>query len=70
MPQRFQRPYPPEFRREAIRLVEATGRRYQDVAAELGISPESLRLWIKQAQTDRGERPGGSTTTERASCAG
>ena len=43
MPQRFQRLYPPEFRREAIRLVEATGRRYQDVAKELGISGESLR---------------------------
>jgi transposase-like protein len=47
MPQRFQRPYPLEFRREAIRLVEATGRRYQDVAVELGISGESLRKRIK-----------------------
>lgn len=65
MPQRFQRPYPAEFRREAIRLVEATGRRYQDVAKELGISPESLRLWMKQAQTDRGEREDGLTTAER-----
>ena len=52
MPQRFQRPYPPEFRREAIRLVEATGRRYQDVAVELGISGESLRKWIKQEQLE------------------
>lgn len=65
MPQRFQRPYPPEFRREAIRLVEATGRRYQDVAKELGVSPESLRLWIKQAQLDRGQRDDGLTTSER-----
>jgi len=65
MPQRFQRPYPPEFRREAIRLVEATGRRYQDVARELGVSPESLRLWIKQAQTDRGQRDDGLTSGER-----
>ena len=51
MPQRFQRPYPAEFRREAIRLVEATGRRYQDVAKELGISPESLRL-VDEAGAD------------------
>lgn len=65
MPQRFQRPYPPEFRREAIRLVEATGRRYQDVARELGISSESLRKWIKQDQVDRGEREDGLTSTER-----
>ena len=65
MPQRFQRLYPPEFRREAIRLVEATGRRYQDVAKELGISGESLRKWIKQEQLDRGQRDGGLTTSER-----
>jgi transposase len=65
MPQRFQRPYPPEFRREAIRLVEATGRRYQDVAVELGISGESLRKWIKQEQLDRGERDDGLTSSER-----
>lgn len=65
MPQRFQRPYPSEFRREAIRLVEATGRRYQDVAVELGISSESLRKWIKQEQIDRGERDDGLTSSER-----
>jgi transposase len=65
MPQRFQRPYPPEFRREAVRLVEATGRRYQDVAKELGISGESLRNWIKQEQLDRGDRADGLTSGER-----
>ena len=26
MPQRYQRPYPPEFRREAVSLVKASGR--------------------------------------------
>lgn len=65
MPPRFQRPYPPEFRREAIRLVHATGRRYQDVARELGISGEALRQWIKQDQLDQGEREDGLTTSER-----
>jgi len=65
MAQRFQRPYPVEFRREAVRLVQATGRRYQDVAVELGISGESLRKWIKQEQVDRGERSDGLTTSER-----
>ena len=65
MAQRFQRPYPVEFRREAVRLVQATGRRYQDVAVELGISGESLRKWIKQERVDRGERSDGLTTSER-----
>ena len=60
-----QRPYPPEFRREAIRLVRLTGRRYQDVAVELGISGESLRKWIKQEQLDMGAREDGLTTGER-----
>jgi transposase-like protein len=49
MPQRFQRPYPPEFQREAIRLGQATGRRNQDVAV-VGISSESLRKWIEHDQ--------------------
>jgi transposase len=65
MPQRFQRPYPAEFRREAIRLVQATGRRYQDVAVELGISGESLRKWIRQDELDRGQRDDGLTSGER-----
>ena len=65
MPPRFQRPYPPECRREAIRLVQATGRRYQDVAVELGISGESLRKRIKQAELDRGDRSDGLTSSER-----
>ena len=43
----------------------ATGRRYQDVAVELGISSESLRKWILQDKLDRGERDDGLTTSER-----
>ncbi len=65
MPQRYQRPYPPEFRREAVRLVGATGRSVREVAGELGVSYESLRLWLRQDQLDRGERDDGLTTEER-----
>lgn len=65
MPQRFQRPYPPEFRREAVRLVGATGRSVREVAGELGVSYESLRIWLRQDQLDRGEREDGLTTEER-----
>jgi len=61
MPQRFQRPYPPEFRREAVRLVRATGRSVREVAGELGVSYESLRIWLKRDQLDRGERDDGLT---------
>lgn len=65
MPQRYQRPYPPEFRREAVGLVKVSGRSAREVAGELGVSYESLRLWLKQDQLDRGEREDGLTTEER-----
>ncbi len=65
MSPRFQRPYPPEFRREAVRLVEATGRSVREVAGELGVSGESLRIWLRQNQLDRGEREDGLTSDEQ-----
>ena len=61
MPQRYQRPYPPEFRREAVSLVKASGRSIKQVAGELGVSTESLRSWVRQDQLDRGEREDGLT---------
>jgi transposase len=65
MPPRYQRPYPPEYRYEAVRLLETTGRSIPQVAAELGVSGESLRNWLKQAQLDRGERDDGLTSDEQ-----
>ncbi len=54
----FQKPYPPEFRREAVALYRSSGRSLREIAHDLGVSSESLRLWVKQAQVDAGERPG------------
>ncbi len=65
MPQRYQRPYPPEFRREAVSLVKVSGRSVHGVAGELGVSTESLRIWVRQDQLDRGERDDGLTSEER-----
>jgi transposase len=35
------------------------------LAKSLGISDVTLRNWLKQEKTDRGERPGGLSSDER-----
>lgn len=56
--------YTPEFKAEAVRLVNATDKPASQIARELGISDNALRSWVKQAQIDTGEREG-LTTQER-----
>ena len=40
--------YPPEFREEAVRYWLASGQTLKQVASDLGVSPECLRLWRRQ----------------------
>ena len=59
--------YPPEFRREAIRLVRASDeeRPIPRIAREIGVSDGTLRRsWINQDEIDSGEREG-LTTEEK-----
>jgi transposase len=37
--------FSPEFKREAVALVESSGRPLMQVATEVGISPSMLRNW-------------------------
>ena len=54
--------YPPEFKREAVRLVRSSpDRSVTQIARELGVSDNSLRSWVKQTLIDQGERAGLST---------
>lgn len=59
------RPYPPEFRAEAVRLVRGGGRTPRQLAADLGCSEEAIRTWLKRADLDAGRRTDGLTTEER-----
>jgi transposase len=54
----FQRPYPPEFRREAVALYRRSGRPIKEIAADLGVSGESLRNWANQLDVDEGKTEG------------
>ena len=38
-------PYPLEFRREAVELLKCSGKSVPQLAAELRVSPPSLRNW-------------------------
>jgi len=57
-------PYPPEFRAEAIRLVRSSGKPMVQIARELDVTSETLRIWLKQADIDEGSRHDGPTTDE------
>jgi transposase len=69
---RTSKPYSPEFRERAVRLVMEHREEYQSeaaaltaIAGKLGCSPDSLRVWTRQVQRDVGERSG-QTTIEKA----
>jgi len=55
--------YTPTFRADAVRLVEQSGKSLRQVAADLGLSTESLRRWMLQARIDAGNGPDGALTT-------
>lgn len=59
------KPYPPEFRAEAVRLYKKSGKSIREVCQDLGVATESLRHWVKQAEVDAGVRDDGLTTQER-----
>ena len=64
--------YPVEVRERAVRMVFEHQGEYpsqwkaiESIAKKLSINHETLRIWVRRAETDAGDRPG-LTTDERA----
>jgi transposase len=63
--------YSPEVRERAVRLVfEHQGEHasqwaaLSSIASKIGCTPETLRKWVRRAETDQGQRSG-MTTDDR-----
>lgn len=59
------RRYPPELKDRAVRMVfehqdeyPSQWRAICEIGAKLGVHHESLRVWVRRAETDAGQRPG------------
>jgi transposase len=64
--------YPEELRERAVKMVveirarDGKGRgEIARVGRQLGVHPEALRTWVRQAEIDGGTRPGTSTEDSR-----
>ncbi len=64
--------YPVEVRERAVRMVfehqgeySSQWKAIESISKKLSINHETLRIWVRRAETDAGQRPG-LTTDERA----
>lgn len=58
-------PYPPEFRAETVRLLRSGTTTIRQVSQDVGVSQQTLRNWLRQADLDDGRRDDGLTSSER-----
>ncbi len=63
--------FAPEVRERAVRMVAEHRDEHasewaaiSSIAGKIGCKPETLRLWVRQAERDQGKRPG-TTTDDR-----
>lgn len=58
-------PYPPEFRVETVRLLRSGAATIRQVSEDVGVSQQTLRNWLRQADLDDGRRNDGLTSSEQ-----
>ena len=61
MPKKF----PPEFKRDVVRVARRGDLTVLEVAADFDVSKESVRRWMRQADVDDGVKDG-QTSTEQS----
>ena len=60
-------PYAAEFRTRAVEMVRTSGKTIEALAGDLGVSDQTLRNWLRQADADAGRgRKGDLTSAEKA----
>lgn len=62
---RARRSFTPEFKAEIVELCQRGDRSVPQVARDFDLTETAVRAWVRQAETDAGERPG-LTSDERA----
>jgi transposase len=60
---RKQRRFTPEFKADAVKLVQQSGRSMRELAGDLGVAFGTLSRWVRQAETDAGNGPPGALTS-------
>ena len=60
MAKRQRRKFTDEYKAEAVRLVREGDMPVTQVARDLDLTESSLRNWVKQAEIDEGNGPGGA----------
>jgi transposase len=59
---RSRKPYPAEFKQEAVRLLKEQRLPRSQVARDLGIDPETLRRWARDLSPDTSGSQDSTTT--------
>jgi transposase len=57
--------FPPELRERAVKLARESQSSISQVARDLGLHPETLRIWVRQDEADDGTRLDRLASAER-----